>query len=73
MLYNTIDLYVALSNEKTLVSEIIDTRDGKELNIEKLRAVVNKLKRINGGLLIDLFRSIDALCKDKDEIYKKIL
>lgn len=73
LLYNTIDLYVALSNEKTLVSEIIDTRDIQELNIEKLRTVVNKLKRINGGLLIDLFRSIDALCKDKDEIYKKIL
>ena len=73
LLYNTLDLYTKLSNEETLVTSIIDTKEITELNIEKFREIVNCLKNINGETLLGLFQSIERLCQNGDDIYKKIL
>lgn len=73
LLYNTLDLYTKLSNEKTLVTSIIDIKEIAELNIDKLREIVDCLKNIKGESLLGLFQSIESLCQNGDDIYKKIL
>lgn len=73
ILYNTLDLYNKLFNEETSVTSIIDTKEIAELNIEKLRKIVNCLKGIKGQCLLDLFQSIESLCQNGNDIYKRVL
>ena len=73
LLYNTLDLYNKLSNEETFVTSIIDTKEIADLNIERFRKIVDCLKGIKGQHLLDLFQSIESLCQNRNDIYKRIL
>lgn len=58
LIYNVVDLYLKLNNDKTLVLEIFKKSEISKLTIAGLQTCMEEIRSINGSTLLELFTSI---------------
>ena len=66
LIYNLIDFYFKKSNEKTLIHNIIDVSQCKQLNIRQINDILAHFNEICASNLSELIKSICQLCSYDD-------